>query len=465
MRMTLLLFESLFFGITLWLGFYLINRDFSNPRLRFAGLGLLSFALAWGLDILSSHTPGHTLQLAQYYWPLFVFPSLFWTGAIIYFIPEDISFRTRLINAWRFGLLPIATLCFLFSVVINFILHASNVVPGIGFAAFILSMIALVPLLLVLFFSWNSLRSMQPGRAVTAILASLLILPIVTALYLLPLNGLSSDWLLLILGIDLLLLGCIAAIQDASEQGEALLPDMFRSFDFSFGTVLLLSGQVVIVMILATGVTLPMLILLFASMATSIALQTFSHRFGVLLEKLAFARFPQLRRASTELRTAATILPRVNQALDLHKLDEVEFTRYTRSALSHYGDLTHLATNPLTSLPLIEACLAKRGTKGDAIGRAMELKTLLTESILRLKPRNGDQFGTSAEWRYYNALYFPYIIGLKPYSRRTQHSHLDPVAKQALEWFRTQVPERTLHNWQTAATKLVAQDLRQTNNL
>jgi hypothetical protein len=95
----------------------------------------------------------------------------------------------------------------------------------------------------------------------------------------------------------------------------------------------------------------------------------------------------------------------------------------------------------------------------------MELKALLTESILRLKPRNGDQFGTSAEWRYYNALYFPYIIGLKPYSRRTQHSHLDPVAKQALEWFRTQVPERTLHNWQTAATKLVAQDLRQTNNL
>ncbi len=113
--MTLLLFESLFFGITLWLGFYLINRDFSNPRLRFAGLGLLSFALAWGLDILTSHTPGHTLQLAQYYWPLFVFPSLFWTGAIIYFMPEDISFRTRLINAWHFGLLPIATLCFLFS--------------------------------------------------------------------------------------------------------------------------------------------------------------------------------------------------------------------------------------------------------------------------------------------------------------------------------------------------------------
>lgn len=74
--MTLLIFESLFFGITLWLGLYLINRDFSNPRLRFAGLGLLSFALGWGFDILASHTPGRALQLAQYYWPLFLFPSL-----------------------------------------------------------------------------------------------------------------------------------------------------------------------------------------------------------------------------------------------------------------------------------------------------------------------------------------------------------------------------------------------------
>jgi hypothetical protein len=463
--MTLLIFESLFFGITLWLGLYLINRDFSNPRLRFAGLGLLSFALGWGFDILASHTSGHAHQLAQYYWPLFVFPSLSWTGAIIYFLPEDISFRTGLINVWRFGLLPIAILCFLLSVVTSLFLRTNNVVPGVGFGSFILSTIALVPLLLVLSFAWKSLRSIQPERAVIVLLASLLILPLITALYLLPFNGLSSNWLLLLLGIDLLLPGCIAAILDASEQGEALLPDMFRSFDFSFGTVLLFSGQVAIVIILATGVTLPMLILLFANIATSIALQTFSHRFGVLVEKLAFARFPQLRRASTELRTAATILPRVNQELDLRKLDEVEFTRYTRRALSHYGDLTHLATNPLTSLPLIEACLAKRGTKGDAIGRAMELKSLLTESILRLKPRNGDEFGTSAEWRYYNALYFPYIVGLKPYSRRTQHSHLDPVAKQALEWFRTQVPERTLHNWQTAATKLVAQDLKQTSNL
>lgn len=465
--MTLLLFESLFFGITLWLGFYLINRDFSNPRLRFAGLGLLSFALGWGCHIManSASSPIIANTIVILNWPLFVFPTLFWTGAIIYFLPEDTAFRTRLINAWRFGLLPIATLIFLVRVVTSLLLHNNTIAPGVGFGSFILSTIALVPLLVVLFLAWKSLRSSQRERAAMVLLGSLLILPLITALYLLPFNGQSSNWLLLLLGIDLLLPGWMAAILDAYDQGEALLPDIFHSFDFSFGTVLLFSGPVVLVIILATGFTFPMVILLLATTATSIALQTFSRTFEELLDKLAYARFPQLRRASAELRTVATILPRVNPAPDLHKLDEIEFTRHTRRALSHYGDLARLATNPLTSLPLVEARLIKRGTKGDTIGRAAELKTLLNESISRLKPRNGNEFGTSAEWHYYNALYFPYIIGLKPYSRRTQHSHLDPVAKQALEWFRTQVPERTLHNWQTAATRLVARDLKQASNL
>ena len=45
--------------------------------------------------------------------------------------------------------------------------------------------------------------------------------------------------------------------------------------------------------------------------------------------------------------------------------------------------------------------------------------------------------------------------------RRSLAMNLDAVAQKALEWFQTAVPERTLHNWQNAATKLVAQDLRE----
>ena len=37
---------------------------------------------------------------------------------------------------------------------------------------------------------------------------------------------------------------------------------------------------------------------------------------------------------------------------------------------------------------------------------------------------------------------------------------LDETARAALDWFHTSVPERTLHNWQNAAAKLIAEDLR-----
>jgi hypothetical protein len=52
-------------------------------------------------------------------------------------------------------------------------------------------------------------------------------------------------------------------------------------------------------------------------------------------------------------------------------------------------------------------------------------------------------------------------MGLKPYSRRSDHDGLDSTAQAALDWFTLYVPERTLHNWQNAAAKLVAQDLRE----
>lgn len=50
--------------------------------------------------------------------------------------------------------------------------------------------------------------------------------------------------------------------------------------------------------------------------------------------------------------------------------------------------------------------------------------------------------------------------GIRPYSVRTKRTDLDPASRQALRWFAEQVPERTLHNWQDAAARLVAADLR-----
>jgi hypothetical protein len=94
------------------------------------------------------------------------------------------------------------------------------------------------------------------------------------------------------------------------------------------------------------------------------------------------------------------------------------------------------------------------------LDRAHSLKSLLVQSIHKLKPQSSMEFGSTDEWRYYNALYFPYVVGLKPYSRRADYDSLDEVSRAALDWFRSSVPERTLHNWQNAAAKLIAEELK-----
>lgn len=276
-----------------------------------------------------------------------------------------------------------------------------------------------------------------------------------------PQIWLQRLWVLRLVGLDMLTIGITFTVLDAFDEGEALLPDLFRSFDFSTGTAILFGGQVALVLLLGTSVTFSLLALLLSIIATSIAMQTFSKQIAALVDRVAFAAFPNIQKARAELRAASSVLPRVEQALDLAALDEVEFTHLTRRALSHLGDLSRLASNPLTHLPLVDMRLKKHGAKDDALGRAIELKALLNESILRLKPQQKGDFGVSDEWRYYNALYFPYVMGIKPYNRRAQHTHLDAVTQKALEWFQVTVPERTLHNWQNAATKLVAQDLRE----
>jgi hypothetical protein len=239
------------------------------------------------------------------------------------------------------------------------------------------------------------------------------------------------------------------------------MPDFFRSFDYTLVTVLVFSGLVGLAMVLETGVTFTMLALLLATITAAIVMQILADPIQAALDSLAFAAFPRLKEARADLRAAASALPRLNPSLYPGEMSEAQFAHFTRQALSHMRNLPRLAASPLTNLPIIEQRLAQRGVRDNTLERAAELKALLTESITRLKPRDQDDFGTSEEWRHYNALYFPYVVGLKPYSRRSEPDGLNPTAAEALAWFQTYVPERTLYNWQSAAARLVAQDLRE----
>ena len=84
----------------------------------------------------------------------------------------------------------------------------------------------------------------------------------------------------------------------------------------------------------------------------------------------------------------------------------------------------------------------------------------LKERIAGLKPRDGGEFGTTEQWRHYNSLYFPYVVGVRAYAQNATAAGLDPVARQAWQWLVTEVPQRSLHNWQNAAARVIATDLR-----
>jgi hypothetical protein len=49
---------------------------------------------------------------------------------------------------------------------------------------------------------------------------------------------------------------------------------------------------------------------------------------------------------------------------------------------------------------------------------------------------------------------------VRAYAQNATASVLDPIARQAWQWLVTHVPQRSPHNWQNAAARLVAADLR-----
>jgi hypothetical protein len=204
-----------------------------------------------------------------------------------------------------------------------------------------------------------------------------------------------------------------------------------------------------------------LLALLLSTIGVAIGIQTFSEAIQSLLDVVTFGNNTQLVATRASYRAAAQEAARMQAQVRVEELDEETLVRLTRRALSHFGDLPRLSSSPLTRLAFIERRLAARGLKGDTLERAAELKAVLAESVERLKPRGEEAFGAGDEWRYYNALYFPYVAGLKPYSRRAIHEDLEPAEREALDWFRQSVPERTLYNWQSAAAALVAQDLKE----
>jgi hypothetical protein len=278
-------------------------------------------------------------------------------------------------------------------------------------------------------------------------------------------NVFPPSWALALIGVDLGLLGLALARLDAFDEGESFARDAARSLVGSGLTAAPFGVAVLIAAGASGGLTGPLLALTFAVVALAIDAQLLAPRLQAWLDRLILPGPVQQRRA--ELRKTSEALARADEAVDLLALDDAEFARLTRRALSQMLDMPKLAASPLTRLPAVDRHLAAHDMPDTPLDRAAALKAVLVQRIAKLKPvdtGNGTDFGTSDAWRHYNALYFPYVVGLRPYSARAAihgQNRLAPVDKAALDWFQSAVPERTLHNWQSAAAKSIAAELRQ----
>jgi hypothetical protein len=331
-------------------------------------------------------------------------------------LPEETLFRYRLARVWGVAASLLAVMLVLASFGSGVAVEAANGVQLMIGAA------VLAPMLAVGGFAAWTLRRRRLRQVVGVLVVFTLFFALSTGLILFPLGWLPRSWVVLALGVDLISVGLAIAYFDAFDFGEALLPDAIRSFDAAALAVLLFGGQVALVMALTTGPTFTHDVLALGTTAAAIAVTTLSEPVGAALDRLALGRLPLTRQTRSELRRTSRALPRANPELDPAALDEEEFARLTRRALSNFGDLPRLSASPLANLPLVASRIAARGAPDDAIERAVELKFVLAErSIARLKPHAGVEFGTSDEWRYYNAPALP----LRRRSEALQHPRQD----------------------------------------
>jgi hypothetical protein len=438
--------SAVVFTLSWWLGLYLLARDPRKPILVLAALGLTSFAAVVALDAVRVVSGSHLLSSIEIY--LVAVPGVAWFAVLVELSRPCDSWRSRAGELLAIG--AVAALALAGAVMARSVDGPLRLGHWVMFATISLSTLGAM-----VFVLW---RPAQPLRVAGVVVVATLFFALGNAILIIPL-GLVPSWLALAsTGVDVALLGLAVALWDAFDEGHALRADMLRSFAATAVVAALFGGQALIGLAVA-GPQTALTMLLFTSLAVAVAVHVYADALAGVLDRLAFWKSPALRADRAVLRHTEAALP-LRSASPLDDVDDDTFARLTRRALGHYGDLSKLVASPLTTLPIIDDRLAARGAPDQPLERANELKALLADRIARLKPRDGGDFGTTEEWRHYNALYFPYVVGVRAYAQNATAAGLDPVARQAWQWFVTEVPQRSLHNWQNAAARVIAADLR-----
>ncbi|WP_406814415.1 hypothetical protein [Mycobacterium sp. M23085] len=444
--------SAVVFTLSAWLGLYLAARDPRKPVLALAAIGLCGFSLVVGLDAVRTASPAYAQLLSRVEIYLAAIPGVAWFAVLVELSRPSDGWRARTREVLLVA--GVAALTLFGAALAGSVDGPLRLGHWLMFAVISVSTLGAGAVALR--------RPRRPRPAVGLAITATLFFALSNAILIIPL-GLVPSWVALAsTSCDVLGLGVAVALWDAFDEGHALRADMLRSFAGSVAVAVPFGGQALIGLAVTRddpGAQTALTVLLFTSLSIAVAVQVLADPLAGVLDRLAFARSPALRADRAALRHTGAALP-LRQEHPLAGVDDDTFARLTRRALGHYGDLSKLVASPLTALPVIDERLAARGAPDHPIERANELKAVLADGIARLRPRDGGDFGTTEEWRYYNSLYFPYVVGVRAYAQNATASGLDPTARQAWQWFVTEVPQRSLHNWQNAAARLIAADLR-----
>src|ERR1700744_6461730 len=395
--------SAVVFTLSGWLGLYLLARDPRKPVLALAAIGLCGFALVVALDAIRTggpHTDPALVQLLsrlEIY--LVVLPSVAWFAVLI-----ELS-RPR--ERWRARTREILLIAGVGALTLVGAAMAGSVDGPLRPGHLALFAVISTSNVAALIFALR--RPAQPVPVVGVVAVATLFFALANAILIIPL-GLLPSWLAMAsTGFDVLALGVAVALWDAFDEGQALRADMLRSFAGCSAVALLFGGQALIGLAVTRHeptAQIALTVLLFTTLAVAIAVQVLADPLAGVLDRMAFSRSPTLRADRAALRHTGAALPlrSVDALQDLQAVDDDTFARLTRRALGHYADLTKLVASPLTTLPVIDERLAARGAPDHPVERANELKAVLADGISRLKPRDGGDFGTTEQWRYYNAL-------------------------------------------------------------